>query len=177
MTFSAIWAEGSSGELGNGDNLPWPKNKADMAWFVKHTMGKPIVMGYNTWKSIGKKCLPGRLNIILTNEAVFGIEPLNMLNGIDKPYWASDLNFVEAILGDIDEIMIIGGGKTYQAYADRISRVYRTVFLNTFDHTVSISSNVDDMDMVYYDGFSHPDIIFSIHEVVEEPLVIEASHK
>lgn len=177
MSFSAIWAEGSAGELGRGNDLPWARNKTDMEWFRKHTVGKAIVMGYRTWKSLGCKCLPGRINIVLTKDAIFGMKSLNLHESINEPYWATDLDFIEAVLGTDMEIMIIGGANTYQMYADRISRVYRTVFLANFDHTVAIGSNVDDLDMVYYDGFSHPDLLFSIHEVVDEPLVITAHQK
>lgn len=172
MSFSAIWAEGANGEFGNNNELPWGLSKPDMAWFRKHTMDKPIVMGYRTWKSLGCKCLPGRTNIILSNEAIFGMEHLNMLESPDKPYWVCSLDMVTELLGET-EIMLIGGAKTYQEHAGKISRVYRTVFLHNYNHDVAITSNTDDMDLVYYDGFSEPDILFSIHEVVDEPLVIE----
>ena len=102
---------------------------------------------------------------------------LSTHNDITQPYWASDLDFVESALGKDAEIMVIGGAKTYHDYAGRITRVYRTVFLENFVHNVSITSNVDDLAIVYYNSLSSPGLLFSIHEVIKEPLIVNVDRK
>ena len=52
--------------IGLGGNLPWHLS-SDMRYFRKITMGKPIVMGRLTFKSLGR-ALPGRVNIVLTRD-------------------------------------------------------------------------------------------------------------
>tara|TARA_B100001179_G_C18548628_1_gene385001 strand:- start:176 stop:637 length:462 start_codon:yes stop_codon:yes gene_type:complete len=52
------------------DELPWKniKNettKKDMKYFVENTTGKKIIMGYKTYKSIGR-LLPNRENVIMS---------------------------------------------------------------------------------------------------------------
>ena len=40
--------------------------KEDLEWFKSVTAGNIIVMGYNTWKSLPKKPLPDRMNIVIS---------------------------------------------------------------------------------------------------------------
>ena len=47
---------------------------ADLQHFKAKTLGKPILMGRNTFESIGKP-LPGRLNLVLTRSLSFIQEP------------------------------------------------------------------------------------------------------
>ncbi len=53
--------------IGNNGDLIF-KDKQDMKHFRETTEGHYIVMGYKTWKSLGCKALPNRLNIVLTKE-------------------------------------------------------------------------------------------------------------
>ena len=58
--------------IGRGGALPWHIS-SDLKNFKKITMGKPILMGRKTHDSIGKP-LPGRENIILTNNKKYSAE-------------------------------------------------------------------------------------------------------
>jgi len=40
----------------------------DMKWFQKHTLHNIIVMGYNTWKSLPKKPLKNRFNVVISKD-------------------------------------------------------------------------------------------------------------
>ena len=54
--------------IGFYGHLPW-KSKKDMQYFKKKTIGKgnnAVVMGHNTFKSLGYKPLPNRKNYVLT---------------------------------------------------------------------------------------------------------------
>ena len=58
--------------IGNNNQLPWHYSE-DLKHFKEITTGKTIVMGYNTYKSIGKP-LPNRRNIIISYAPVEGVE-------------------------------------------------------------------------------------------------------
>ena len=66
MILSMISAVAENRVIGNKNALPWHM-PADFKHFKETTFGKAIVMGLNTFKSIGDKPLPGRKNIILNN--------------------------------------------------------------------------------------------------------------
>ena len=95
-----------------------PTAAADLKFFKQTTTGHAIVMGWNTWKSIGKP-LPGRTNIVLSRTAELDDKP-----GVKLFRTVIDvINFVEEFDGDV---FIIGGAKTYQAFADVIEKWYVT---------------------------------------------------
>ena len=52
--------------IGKGNTIPWHL-PADFAHFRKTTAGCPIIMGLNTYRSIGRP-LPGRTNIVLSKD-------------------------------------------------------------------------------------------------------------
>lgn len=54
--------------IGLHNDIPWKhtiEGQADMQYFRKITMGGALIMGYNTYLSIGR-ALPGRINIVVT---------------------------------------------------------------------------------------------------------------
>ena len=59
-----IAAVGKNLELGRNNDLIW-RFKEDMKFFREQTMGKPMVMGYNTFLSL-PGILPGRKHIVLS---------------------------------------------------------------------------------------------------------------
>src|SRR4029078_13282084 len=66
--------------IGKSNKLTW-RLPAEMAYFKRKTMGKPIVMGRETFESIGR-ALPGRRNIVVTHgiDAVDGVEQMPSLS-------------------------------------------------------------------------------------------------
>jgi dihydrofolate reductase len=53
--------------MGYQGGLPWPRLKPDLAHFKKLTTGKAVVMGWLTYKSIGRP-LPDRPTIVLSTD-------------------------------------------------------------------------------------------------------------
>jgi len=88
---------------------------ADLQHFKAITMGKPIIMGRNTFASIGRP-LPGRLNIVLSH-TLSSIEGVLVLDSLDKALIQT---------AGIPEIMIIGGAQLYAQSMDRATRLYIT---------------------------------------------------
>jgi dihydrofolate reductase len=78
---SLIVAMDKNNLIGSNNGLPWHL-PADLAFFKRTTMGKPIVMGRKTFESIGKP-LPGRRNIVVTRDPDFSAAGCDVVNSID----------------------------------------------------------------------------------------------
>jgi dihydrofolate reductase len=95
-----IAAIGRNNELGFGNKLLC-KIPEDMEHFKSYTMNKVVVMGSNTFISIGRP-LPGRKNIVITSKPMMGV------------IVAKDINSALSIQHCYDEIVIIGGASIYK---------------------------------------------------------------
>jgi dihydrofolate reductase len=115
MKVSIIVAASANNVIGADGGLPWRLSE-DLRRFKEITMGKPMIMGRLTFESIGK-ALPGRRSIVLSRQADF------------KPAGVDVVATPEAALelaGDVDEVMIIGGGRVYEQYLPMTDRIYLT---------------------------------------------------
>jgi len=121
-TISLIWGMDSNRLIGKENGLPW-RLPADMAWFKKSTMGKPILMGRKTYESIGRP-LPGRTNLILTRQADLNIEGCTVIHSIDEAL---------AEVADAEEIMVMGGAEIYALLLEQADRLYITEIDGAFE--------------------------------------------
>ena len=101
--------------IGSENGLPWHL-PADLKFFKRTTMGKPIVMGRKTYQSIGKP-LPGRQNIVVTRDSAFSAEGCEIVGSIEQA--------VESC-PESQEIMLIGGASLYRQTLERASCLYVT---------------------------------------------------
>ena len=62
---SLIVAKAANGAIGKGNRMPWHIS-GDLKYFKRVTTGHPVIMGYNTWLSLGGRPLPGRRNIVVS---------------------------------------------------------------------------------------------------------------
>jgi dihydrofolate reductase len=85
--------------IGRGGALPWHLPD-DLKRFKRLTLGKTVLMGRKTFQSIGRP-LPGRRNLVLTRDASFRPEGVELVHSVQD---ALKLN---------SEIMVIGGGEVY----------------------------------------------------------------
>lgn len=102
--------------IGIENRLPW-KLPADMKWFRRHTLGKPIVMGRKTFESFGGRPLPERTNIVITHDETYQAEGAVVVHSIDEAISAA---------GDVGEVMIIGGESFYRQMLPLADRFYLT---------------------------------------------------
>ena len=121
-TLSLIWAMDENRLIGNNNALPWHL-PADMQWFRKQTMGKPILMGRKTFESIGKP-LPGRENIVLTRQPGLTIEGCHVVNTLSE---------AKTMLPDTEEIMVIGGAEIYAQALPVAEKIYYTQIHHAFE--------------------------------------------
>ena len=121
-TLSLIVAMDDKRLIGNKNKLPWHL-PADLAFFKRTTMGKPIVMGRKTFESIGKP-LPGRRNIVITRDAAFSASGCEITNSVEAAM---------LLTRDDDEVMLIGGASLYQQTIARAMQLYITRIHYSFD--------------------------------------------
>jgi len=99
--------------IGRDGKLPW-HYPSDLKFFKQTTTGNAVVMGINTWKSIGK-ALPNRLNIVLSRAATIENQPnvLLLRSAEEVSALAKYLNC---------DLFVIGGAKTYENFAATIEK-------------------------------------------------------
>ena len=102
--------------IGRDNRLPWHL-PADLRFFKRTTMGKPLLMGRRTWESIGRP-LPGRRMIVLSRDPGYQAPGCTVARSLDEA--------VE-IAGTVPEIMVIGGATLYQQTLPRAERLYLTL--------------------------------------------------
>ena len=112
MAIIGIVAVARNNAIGKDGKLPW-HYPSDLKHFKETTTGQAVVMGTNTWRSIGRP-LPNRLNIVLSRSAQ-----------IDK---AENLIFLRSEKEALDlakflkcDLFVIGGSKTYAEFTDKIN--------------------------------------------------------
>ena len=111
-----------NGIIGREGDMPWHLPE-DLKHFKKTTMGCPVIMGRKTYESIGRP-LPGRLNVVLTRDASYTADGIEVTTSMDKAIEIASAH-QKANEGK-DEIFIIGGGELYKQTMGMIDRVYLT---------------------------------------------------
>lgn len=98
-----IAAIGNNNELGKGNDLIWHL-PADLQRFKKRTTGHAIIMGRNTFESIGKP-LPNRRSIIITRNTSYQKEGCEIVHSLEDAI---------KLIEDQDDAFIIGGAQIYK---------------------------------------------------------------
>lgn len=116
MTF--VYAQDYKGAIGYQNRLPWHLPN-DLQFFKRTTMGHTMLMGRKTFESMGKRLLPGRKTVVLTEQLNYGneIEGLTVVHSVEEALQ----------LAEKQSLMVIGGSAVFEAllpYADRIVRTF-----------------------------------------------------
>ena len=114
MKISIIAAVGRNLELGRGNDLIW-HFKEDMKFFKETTMGSSVIMGRKTFESL-PKALPGRKNIVITNNNSYSAEGAVTVHSVDEALESADSQ----------EVFVIGGGKIYEQLLPVADKLYLT---------------------------------------------------
>ncbi|WP_067223032.1 type 3 dihydrofolate reductase [Marinomonas gallaica] len=118
---SLIVAMSTNRVIGINNSLPWHLPN-DLKYFKQVTMGKPIVMGRNTYESIGKP-LPGRRNIVISRNPDYQPDGVDVVSSLDA---AIKLGEDICLIDGHEEVMIIGGAQIYALALPRVDRLYIT---------------------------------------------------
>ncbi|MDX9771930.1 MAG: dihydrofolate reductase [Bacteroidales bacterium] len=104
----------------------------DLQRFRKITMGHCLIMGKKTWESLPKKPLPGRKNIVLTDNELDCFDCAETARSIDEALQLCDTG---------REAFVIGGGSVYRQFmplADRllVTHIHKEFVADTFFPTI-----------------------------------------
>lgn len=103
------------GGIGYENRLPWTNIQGDLPRFKRLTEGKTVIMGRNTWDSLPKKPLPGRVNIVVSSRELEA-EHHNVIRSPEILFNRPD---------DV-EFWLIGGAKLIEQYWKEIDEVHLT---------------------------------------------------
>lgn len=121
MHISLIWAMSRNGVIGRGQRLPWRLPK-EMQFFVRTTMGKPVIMGRKTFESM-KAPLAGRTNIVITRDSRYNRQGIKVAADLDA---AIALAEAQCLVDGRDEVMVAGGAQIYALALPLATRLYVT---------------------------------------------------
>lgn len=108
-TLTHIVAVGENGVIGRGNDLPF-RLPSDLKRFKALTWGKPLLMGRQTFESIGRP-LPGRISIVLSGDPAFSVPAgVRLVRTLPQALEAAQASARE--LG-VAEIMVIGGRRVF----------------------------------------------------------------
>jgi dihydrofolate reductase len=116
MSFSLIAAVGQNNELGKKGGLVF-KIPGDLKFFKETTVGHPVFMGLNTWRSLPGK-LPKREHYVLTFDAKDVPEDLHAVTDLDA--------FIAEHKDEAEEFFVIGGGMVYKQMLPHCKKLYLT---------------------------------------------------
>lgn len=119
---SLIVAHDKNYVIGLNNDMPWHL-PGDLAYFKRVTMGKPIIMGRNTFESIGR-ALPGRRNIVISRNADYQASGAEVVHSLEEAI---------ALVSDQPEIMIIGGQQIFTQALPIADRLYITKIDHEFE--------------------------------------------
>jgi len=102
--------------IGKDNELLWHIS-GDLKRFKKLTTGNTVIMGKKTWESLPRRPLPGRKNIVITDNAQEKFENAVTAYSIDDAI---------SKCGPDEEVFIIGGGSIYRQFMQRADRLFIT---------------------------------------------------
>lgn len=113
MIISSLVAMNGNQLIGVNNDLPW-KLKDDLQHFKNYSMHKPIIMGRNTFESIGRP-LPNRKNIVVST-TLDHVEGCTICKSLKEA-----ISFANSQTND--EIILIGGAKIFEEGMNLINKL------------------------------------------------------
>lgn len=118
MKVSLVVAASDNHMIGKDNQLLWHLPK-DMKFFKDTTWAMPVIMGRKTFESLGKRVLPGRLNIILTKQTGLQYDQTEVVGSMDEAIALAEKE-------QYAEVFVIGGGQIYQEAMAIADTIYMT---------------------------------------------------
>lgn len=115
---SIIVAVAANHAIGKNNDLLWHISE-DLKFFKRTTSGHPVVMGYNTYLSIGARPLPKRRNIVVSSS-----RPEGERDGVE--FFKSLESALSAATEGGEEVFVMGGGMLYRSALPLADKLYIT---------------------------------------------------
>ncbi|MDB5165560.1 MAG: dihydrofolate reductase [Candidatus Saccharibacteria bacterium] len=112
---SIIVAYDKNRGIGAANDLLWLRDlPADLRHFRELTTGSTVIMGRNTFQSIGRP-LANRHNIVISRQQE-AIDGVTVVESIEQAYEAAPTS----------DVFVIGGGQIYTLALSTVDRIYAT---------------------------------------------------
>jgi dihydrofolate reductase len=161
----AIAAMGANRVIGKDYTLPWPSIKEDFKHFREFTMGKILIVGHKTFSTL--PVLKNRNLIVLTrysskeqtvDDIINHKQGYDPINNMGYCYRNQD-NILDLHSNHKDNLVVIGGAKTYELFLPNITEFYVTHVNGEYDGDT------------FMPAFEH---LFNTKEIIRE---FEGGHK
>lgn len=127
-----IVATSLNGVIGKDNQLPWDFPE-ELKVFKEITIGHPIVMGYNTYKSLNK-VLPNRDNYVLVRDKN---------NSQLRDGFIPTTRHGIIALSESNNVFVIGGAKTYDLFFNITNVVYISYILGVYEGDTWFNCNMN----------------------------------
>lgn len=121
---SIIVAKAKNNVIGKDNKMIW-HIPDDMKRFKKLTMNHTIIMGKNTFESLGR-VLPKRFHVVLTRNKNYKINNKNVLV-------INNISELKKYINDENENFVIGGASIYKQLINKCEKLYVTQIDKDFD--------------------------------------------
>lgn len=143
---AAIVAVDDDCGFGMNNALPWPNHSEDMRRFKTITTGSCVIMGRNTYESLGR-LLPKRKNIIVTTDKSYSVSGALVAHSLG-----------EAIsLCDTEMSFVIGGSRLLEYAFPIIDELYLTRIHGKFPCDVRLNLEISTMKLQSAEKFGADD--------------------
>jgi len=123
MKIAMIAAMTKNRTIGFENDMPWHLPD-DLKFFKSVTTGKPVIMGRRTFESIGNRPLPNRQNLVISRQADYKPEGVEVFNSVDAAL---------SNLSNVEEVVIMGGGQLYNMMLPEADKLYLTLINATIN--------------------------------------------
>ena len=114
--------------IGYNNTIPW-HSSADFKHFKAETIGQVVVMGFKTWKSLPRKPLPGRTNIVLLSRDYSSREPVDE----DSSVLFLSEDSLPQIIHNNPNCVVMGGSRIYQLALPFVDTVVLSKIQGTYE--------------------------------------------
>ncbi len=166
-----ILAKSKNGVIGKDNSMPWHIPE-ELAYFKKETLNKVIIMGRNTFNSLGGKPLPNRVNVVISK--TLSVDDFNGENFLlFKTLEKALSHFHREIY--LNEVFLIGGADLakYALEKDYIKTIFETeVEIEIKGDNLTYAPNFDTEDYVMLHLLTQvsstaPNLQFSVYEYIK----------
>lgn len=127
MKISIIVAVSENGVIGSNGKIPWHIPE-DLGHFKRVTQGHHLLMGRNTFESIGHP-LPGRINLIVSSNPMYKAEGAVVFGSTQEA-----IDFAKGA-GE-RELMVVGGETVYKETLPLADTIYLTKIARRYEGNV-----------------------------------------
>lgn len=143
---SIIVAAAQNNAIGKENKMLWHMPE-DLKFFKRTTTGHTVIMGRKTYESLGKP-LPNRRNIVITRQADYDVEGVEVVHSIDEAL---------ALCNPDEENFIVGGAEIYAQSMGKVDRIYFTLIYDEFDADSFFPAITQDLWQLTSESFHNAD--------------------